>query len=159
MSKRKYEKIKEAREISNANLSKGSETKNKTAKEKHLGGITITTYGETIQITKYDGYKNIEVTFLRDNAIKKSSMDSFLKGNIVHPDDEKKAFEKQGNTRLQKARDKYMGFNRLNTKGFKYTVINYNGSHDVDVEFEDKTIVCHRDTKDVLSGEIKKPIK
>lgn len=41
--------------------------------------------------------------------------------------------------------------------GQKMTIINYRGTHDIDVQFEDGSVVRHKDYRSFLLGEIKNP--
>ena len=121
-------------------------------KQKRIGETSTSTNGQTITIIDYIKANDITVQF-DDGTIKEhTNYNSFKKGTIHNP-----------NLPLIKKRYSISsGTDRINetskaTNGQIMKIIDYRKSNDIDVEFEDGTIVKNKTYRDFINGSIKNP--
>lgn len=105
-------------EIANPNI--------KTFTEVRLGETRMMNCGMEATIIRYGGATDIDVRFEDGRVVKCKGYREFKKGNIAHPSTTAKA--RLGETQMMNC-------------GMKATIIRYNGVRDIDVRFEDGTIV------------------
>lgn len=106
--------------------------------ESRKGESKMSTCGQMMTIIKYNSSSDIDVRFEDGTVVTEKSYSSFRKGQIKNPN------------------------NRLGEKGFatcgeSMSIIRYNSVHDVDIEFEDGTIVKNRSYKNFKKGRISHP--
>lgn len=102
-----------------------------------LGETNINKNGIGMQIIKYRNAGDIDIQFENGKITKHRSYSDFRIGKIKCPCDEKKVY----NTNV----------------GLECNINKYNGSHDVDIAFEDCTIVKHKVMWVVRKGSVAHP--
>ena len=112
-----------------------------------LNEEVIQNCGMKAKCIAYRGRHDIDVQFEDGTIIEHRSKGSFIKGEISHPT------YNPGNERI-KAKASCLGETRLMNCGMNATCIAYRGSKDIDVQFEDGTIVEHREKRSFINGEI-----
>lgn len=65
--------------------------------------------------------------------------------------------ERKTDARIERLRKERVGLKNKNTAGFKMTIIEYMGSRNITVQFDDGTIVSNRSYDDFLQGHISNP--
>lgn len=104
-----------------------------------IGEKNIACNGMEMEIIAYRGCKNCDVRFANGIIVKDKTYHQFIKGTIGLPTD-----NRIGETRIAK-------------NGMTLTVIAYRSAEDIDIQFEDGTIVEHRTYAGFLKGTIKYP--
>lgn len=116
---RKYDSFKRG-EIANPNM--------KVSAKNRLGETRMMNCGMKATIIRYGNAGDIDVRF-EDRAIaKRKGYRDFKKGEIANPNIKASAVNRLGETQMMNC-------------GMKATIIRYNGVRDIDVRFEDGTIV------------------
>lgn len=116
---KKYDQFKKG-EIANPNM--------KVSAKNRLGETRMMNCGMKATIIRYGNAGDIDVRF-EDRAIaKRKGYREFKKGEIANPNIKASAVNRLGETRMMNC-------------GMKATIIRYNGVRDIDVRFEDGTIV------------------
>ena len=82
-------------------------------------------------IIRYGNNKDIDVRFKDGTVVKHKAYNAFEKGNIANQNIKASAENRLGETRMMKC-------------GMKATIIRYGGATDIDVRFEDGTVVEHK---------------
>lgn len=108
---------------------------------KRIGKTNKATNGQTMTIIKYRNWNDIDVQFEDDVIVKHKRYRNFLIGNIKNLNNIKKFINKTN----------------IVTNGQVMTIVKYRGCNDIDVQFEDNTIVKHKSYQSFLKGEIKNP--
>ena len=93
-------------------------------------------------IIRYGSYKDIDVQFEDGQVVYKRTYKDFKKGTIAPPID------------LRYLR---VGEKRMMNCGLEATIIRYGVTRDIDVQFEDGQVVCHRRYEAFCKGEITHP--
>lgn len=112
-----------------------------------VGKQNTATNGQKMTIIAYHNYSNIDIRFEDGTIVLNKSYSEFKKGTILNPNAKtktKKVISRVGETSLSK-------------KDEKMTIIEYRGSSDIDVEFEDGTIVQHKSYNNFIYGLISNP--
>ena len=109
---------------------------------KRLGETRTMNCGKKATIITYNDSHNIDVQFEDGTIVKHKNYGSFQIGKIAIPINNKEL--RTGETRM-------MNF------GMKATIINYNNNKDVDIQFEDGTIVKHKSYLHFKKGGIGHP--
>ena len=109
--------------------------------ENRIGESNIANNGMQMTIIDYRGCNDVDVQF-EDGTIVNTEYGSFKKGNIKNP-----------NLLLNKR----IGENNIAYNGQKMTIIAYRGCRDIDIQFEDGTIVTNKNYKAFIIGKIKNP--
>lgn len=109
-----------------------------------VGTESMSAEGELVKIAEYSNARNISVTFSKSNVTKKTDMRTFRKKQL------KKA---TGNSLA----DKRIGETSIATNGQKMTIVAYRNANDIDVEFEDQTLVTNTRYDRFKCGYIKNP--
>ena len=102
-----------------------------------IGETNKNTKGYLMKIIKYINSKNIDVIFEDGSVVHNKRYGDFKKGNIKKPIK--------------------IGEISYTSKNEKMTLINYNNYYDVDIKFEDGTIIKHKNYGCFKNGAILKP--
>lgn len=136
---KKYDSFRYGR-IAHPNISSYKKHKNQYTEErknKFIGLKTTTKDGHQITITKYNNTSSITVQF-EDGVIKNTTYKRFLHRDVSYPPNR-------------------IGQTNIATNGQQMTIIDYRKVDDIDVQFEDGTIVNHRCYSSFIKGNIKNP--
>ena len=118
-----------------------------------LGETRIMKCGMKATCIRWGGTLDIDVKFEDGTIVKNKYKANFYKGNISNPNIGKKDYAYE--TRKQLANCK--GQTVMQKCGMKATCIEYRSATDIDVEFEDGTIIQHRQKTSFINGGIKNP--
>ena len=110
-----------------------------------LGESNIMNCGLNATIIEYREFDDIDIKFEDGVVVKHRRYGEFLKGSISHPNSK------------EMSRKKYIGETKTMTNGLKATIIAFRNSNDIDIEFEDGTIVKHKGHSAFSVGRIKHP--
>ena len=146
---------------------------------KHVGEINIASNGQKMEIVEYNGYNDIKIKF-EDETITHGTYANFKKGYIKNPNFEKskkektkiektksvKIKEKSGEikpvkvkaVKIYKPTNKELrtGESIKNIDGENMTIVNYHDSRNIDVQFDDGTILYHKKYSSFKAGKIVK---
>lgn len=112
------------------------------SQSKRLGERKISKNGREMKIIVYRNYKDIDIQFDDGTIVQHRDYRSFSEGCIYNPN-------------FYKSK---IGEEIFAPNGHTLKIIDYRNSKDVDVQFEDGTIVQHRDYYSFLTGNIAMPI-
>lgn len=104
------------------------------------GETAVATNGQKMTIINCQKSGDIDVQFEDGTIITHKKYNNFIKGNIANPNYKP-----------------HINETRTSNSGQKMTIIRYKSSCDIDVQFEDGTIVRHKAYKGFLKGEIANP--
>ena len=107
--------------------------------------INIAKNGQIITIIEYRNSKDIDIQFEDGTIVKNKSYNDFKKGMIKNPN--------LPNTQIKNR----VGESNITTNGQTMTIIGYKNWNDIDVRFEDGTIVKNRGYSAFKSGKIRNP--
>lgn len=110
------------------------------------GETRVNRKGMEMKIIRYGSSKDIDVEFEDGIVVKNKSYDHFLRGKIKHPDCDRRNLE-----------EKWLGKSTVARNGLKMEVIACRKYDDVDIRFEDGTIVEHVSLKHLKEGSIRHP--
>ena len=113
-----------------------------------LNETRLMSNGQMATIITYESAKDIDVKFEDGTVVKKKSYDAFLQGHIPNP-----------NKLIRDYRSERINETRVMCNGQKATIISYKGSDNIDVKFEDGTIVKKKRYYAFLQGHIPNPNK
>ena len=122
-------------EIANPNI--------KTSAENCLGETRMMNCGMEATIIRYGGYKDIDVRFEDGTVVEHKGYSAFKRGEIANPN--VKTFA----NRLDET--------RMMNCGMEATIIRYSRRDDIDVRFEDGTVIEHRQYIQFKKGGIANP--
>ena len=124
-------------------LKKGNIAHQKTnvSAEARLGETRMMNCGMKATIIRYGNVMDIDVCFEDGTAVKDRRYEDFKKGRIANPNTKASAENRLDETQMMKC-------------GMKATIIRYNGGCDIDVRFEDGTVVEDRRYAKFKRGEI-----
>ncbi|MDE5802212.1 MAG: hypothetical protein K2I22_04755 [Lachnospiraceae bacterium] len=105
----------------------------------HIGEENTSTSGHKMKIINYRSYRDIDIQFEDGTIIPHKSYHNFLNGTIGYP------------------KDNRLGEKKIANNGMLMTIIDYRNSNDIDIQFEDGTIVAHRDYRSFSNGSISNP--
>lgn len=123
-----------------------SEYKNRLSNR--IGETNIATNGMKITIIAYRGCDDIDIQFDDDIIVYNKKYNSFKKGAIKHP---------TVNAMNIKSAKNHIGETNIAKNGLKMTIIAYKNIQDIDVQFEDGTIVYNKYYSSFKKGQIKHP--
>lgn len=106
----------------------------------HLGESRIMNNGQKATIIDYRAAKDIDIRFEDGTIVNNKDLYAFKRGNILNPNFRPKLYEE-----------------KIMNNGMKATIIVYRNSHDIDVQFEDETVVKHKTYQSFQKGEISNP--
>ena len=120
-------------------------TLNAKAAERHLGETHTSKHGLPMKIIRWGSKQDIDVEFSDGYVNKHRTYYNFRRGSISHPSDTSIQFtDKTGAT-------------GISSKGQKMVVEVYRNNKDLDVRFEDGTLVQHKVFNDFKKGLITNP--
>lgn len=103
-----------------------------------VGETRMMNCGMEATITRYENNMDIDVRFEDGTVAKRKAYGRFKKGTIANP---KNKASRLGETRMMNC-------------GMEATIIRYGGATDIDVRFEDESVVVHRTYNSFKKGEI-----
>ena len=109
-----------------------------------LGETRMMNCGMEATIIRYGRYEDIDIRFEDGTVVKHKDYSKFKKGGIANPNTKASAEDRLGEIRMMNC-------------GMEATIIRYNTSKDIDVRFEDGTIVKHRMYDKFEKGRIAHP--
>ena len=130
-----YDSFKKGR-IANPNI--------KVSAKKRLGETRMMNCGMEAAIIRYGRYEDIDIRFEDGTVVKHKDYSKFKKGGIANPNTKASAEDRLGEIRMMNC-------------GMEATIVRYNTSKDIDVRFEDGTIVKHRMYDKFEKGRIAHP--
>lgn len=107
--------------------------------ENRIGKVSKSNSGLNMTIIRYTSYRDIDIQFDDGTIVKHKDYGSFLRGEIAYP------------------QSKRLGERKISNSGMLMTIIAYRNSNDIDIQFEDGTIVQHRDYRSFSEGCIYNP--
>lgn len=110
----------------------------------HTGETCVMNCGLKATIINYHNNKNIDVQFEDGTIIYNKRYTEFKKGTIGHPTIKTKKTDRIGETNIA-------------NNGMKITIIAYRGYYDIDIQFEDGTIVYNKKYERFKMGNIRYP--
>ena len=134
------------RNIIYSNFKKGV-VKNPNLVKSRIGETNKSNDGYDMTIIAYRSHKDIDIQFRDGTIVTNKRYDSFKLGKIKYPNIKQKTFNDR------------TGETKLNNQGIQMTIIKYRSAKDIDIQFEDNSIVEHRTYKAFKEGSIKKPGK
>lgn len=126
------------------NFKKGT-VKNPNLKENKVGKTNISNEGYKMTIIAYRNHKDIDIQFDDGTIVTNKRYDAFQIGSIKNP-----------NIRQFSFKDR-TGEVNYNNQGLKMIIIAYRSAKDIDIQFEDNTILKNRSYKAFKIGSVKKP--
>ena len=114
-------------------------------REAFLGLTNRASNGQMMEVIGYDGYENLTVRFEDGTVVTGIDTRSFKIGYVRNP-----------NCVSTSQKDR-TGETNLSTAGQKMTIIAYRHAKDIDVQFEDGSIVEHRQYTEFQNGTIQNP--
>ena len=109
--------------------------------ENRLGETRMMNCGMKATIIRYNRGHDVDVRFEDGAIVKHRTYDKFEKGKIANPNTKASVENRLDETQMMKC-------------GMKATIIRYNGVRDIDVRFEDGTVVEHRHYAQFKRGDI-----
>ena len=106
-------------------------------KRNRIGETSIANNGQKMTIIAYKNNKNVDIKF-EDGTVVNKRYSEFKKGIIRNP-------------------NFHLGETILANNGQKMTIVTYHNNDDIDVEFEDGTIIRNRTYSNFKAGRIKNP--
>ena len=106
-----------------------------------VGKTRVMKCGMKATIIRYGGYNDIDIRFEDGKVVVHKAYGNFKKGNIANQDIKASAENRLGETRMMKC-------------GMAATIIRYGNTGDIDVCFEDDTIIEHRQYGQFKKGAI-----
>ena len=124
-------------------------------KTNRIGETNIATNKQVMTIIKYKKYNDIDIQFEDKTIVKNKSYYSFKKGNIRNPNYiiSKINYKEIKNKKIKNREEEIS----IATNGQLMTIIKYKKANDIDIQFEDGTIVKNKNYSDFLKGYIKNP--
>ena len=110
-----------------------------------VGEKQMSKFGQMMEIVAYRGNADIDVKFEDGTIVKHRNYQNFKIGSIKNP---------KINTHLKPFADKRIGESKIAKNGQRVTIIAYRGNTDIDVQFEDGTILRHKHYRNFQSGYI-----
>ncbi len=112
--------------------------------------------GQSAVIKEYRKATDIDVEFEDGTIVTHRSYNAFLNGSIRNPN---KISDRELNKKHNKPSVIHKGEERTMNNGEKATIIAYRSFKDIDVQFEDGTVISHRIYGEFKKGSIMKPKK
>ncbi len=123
-------------------------------KNKYLGQSKITKNNQTMTIIGYNNYLDITVQFDDGTIVEHRTLEAFRKNKIGNPNLIKGS--KKPEIKNSRTKDR-IGESIIANNGQIMTIIKYINCLDIDVQFDDGTIVEHKSYKEFKSGHIANP--
>jgi hypothetical protein len=115
----------------------------------HIGETITATNGQKMTIIEYRNFNDIDVQFEDGIIVKNKHYDTFKRGEIANP--------KIGLKR-NKIINKRVGQTSTAINGQKMTIVAYRHYDDIDIQFEDGTVVKNKNCTDFKRGTVKNPV-
>ena len=119
-------------------------------RDDRVGEVRRANNGMLMKILAYRSVSDIDVQFEDGVIVHNKRYGAFEKGNIGHP-----------TVKYSKVSDKdikrYLGMEKVMSCGMKATIIAYRNNVDIDIQFEDGTVVEHKTIHSFKTGYIKNP--
>lgn len=110
-----------------------------------VGTVTKANNGMNMKIVSYRGNSDIDVQFEDGTVVKNKRYQEFVKGSIRNPNVKRNSCKKR------------IGMITTANNGMKMKIIAYRNASDIDVEFEDGTIVEGKSFANFIRGAIRNP--
>ena len=110
----------------------------KRIEQMHLGETNLASNGQKMTIIAYRKNNDIDIQFEDGVIVKKARYNEFKNGYIKNPN---VPLKRHSDKRIKEYGDARIGETRTSRNGQKMTIIEYRGARDLDVKFEDGTIV------------------
>lgn len=138
--------------ILNKNLaSTPSQSRIVKLKNERLGQTSLAKNGQKMTLIEYKSSSDITVQFEDGTIVTGKDYPSFLQGNIRNPIKFSRAKENNPKWRSR------LGEERISSCGQIMRIIDYRDSTDIDVQFEDGTIVKNKQYNNFVTGKIMNP--
>ena len=118
----------------------------------HIGEKSTASNGMEIEIVEYRTNKDIDVRFSDGYLVEHTTLSNFRAGNIGHP----ATYRKRPN-QIQRHAESRIGEVNYNNSGMRMTLIAYRNRNDVDIQYDDGTIVEHKSYSEFKKGNIGYP--
>ena len=115
-----------------------------------IGETRLNYQNMPMTITDYKNNTNVDVKFADGMVVKNKPYRAFITGRITNPN--LKVYKTSKHIRKDRT-----GLKTKATNGQEMTIINYRGILDIDVQFEDGTIVEHKTFGNFQTGKIRNP--
>ena len=109
-----------------------------------IGEIQFSNNGQKMQIVAYKNCNDIDIQFEDGTIVKNRRYREFIKGGIINPNFNEQKFIKIGETNMA-------------NNGQKMTIIAYRSFNDIDIKFEDGTIITNKEYRAFQNGLIRNP--
>ena len=121
----------------------------------HIGETSTANNGCSMKIIAYRGRNDIDVQFEDGTIVCNKTYNNFKRGAIQNPNfvSKKHYLKNSGKKQLNR-----VGETAINKHGQKMTIIAYRKSKDIDIQFDDGTILVHKNYHAFSHGEILNPI-
>lgn len=119
--------------------------KSAQAAKKYVGKTVIASNGMKMHIIAYRRKEDIDIQFEDGVEVDHIRLNNFLSGRVDHPT----------KNRLWQIRNIRIGETRRSTCGLLMKIVEYRSANDIDVLFEDQTMVYHKDYAAFKHGHIK----
>ena len=116
-------------------------------KKIRIGEVSKATNGQQIKIVAYRNYADVDIQFEDGTIVCHKSFSNFLDGKVKNP-----------NTEAQR-RQSHIGETVTASNGQKMTIVGYHNTKNIDVQFEDGTIVKEKRYNNFKRGLIANPNK
>ena len=120
---------------------------NVNRRNKKIGEVALANNGQMMKIIEYRSSKDIDVQFEDGTIVKNRAYHNFIRGEIWNAN----------SPTVRVPRNNRTGVRKMANCGQEMTIIAYRGCSDIDVQFEDGTIVYHRTYKTFVKGSIENP--
>lgn len=153
-------------------LHKTNNSKNKKSvspmekfKKERIGLINTAKNGQKMTIIGYEGSRKVKIKFEDGTIVENKCFEEFKRGHIHNPNkplphkvpDTKAVAIKAAKTRLAKDLKERLGKKTTASNGQEMSIIAYRSAKDLDVQFEDGTIITNRTYNHFKLGTIKNP--
>jgi hypothetical protein len=119
--------------------------KNPNHMHNSIGEVVLATNGQKMQLIKYRDTSDVDVQFEDGTVVYHKHYNAFKKGTVQNP-----------NKPIVKTINR-VGETRIAHNGMRMRVMVYRWNKDIDVQFEDGTVVEHKQYNDFKNGTIKHP--
>lgn len=119
-----------------------------------IGEKSIANNGQKMTIIAYHNHENINIKFEDGTIVENKTYSNFKAGRIKNPNF-CLPYPKVKVKRIE-CKNERIGETNINTKGFKMTIIAYRSGKDIDVQFEDGTVVKNKSYYSFKKGNILK---
>lgn len=121
--------------------------------EDKTGEVRMMSCGQTATIIVYRSNLDIDVQFEDGAVVTNKQYESFKLGYIKHPNHEISGIYKHQND----LREKRIGQSKVMNNGMRATIVNYQNRFNIDVQFEDGTVIKSVVYNHWIEGNIKHP--